>query len=190
MESSILSIELVEKSESPCLSAILCRFLLDSLPFSFLLQNWLPWRPYISMKLLVFIPLSFEQSFSQKTSFPENEFLCWATGEGGRKKLHGTTENLPSSKQSSEPRISESIYVLKLVMYNSGFLPKIQLCATIHSSLNKLCLTNSCGYFSLPRDLSSSSSQASKIPHPSKGFQTRTALPYLSMVTRHSTASR
>lgn len=93
------------------------------------------------MKLQVFIPLSFEQSFSEKTSFPENKILCWATGEGGRKKLHGTTENLPSSKQRPEAGISENIYVLKLVTYDSGFLPKIQLHATIHSSLNKLCVT-------------------------------------------------
>lgn len=93
------------------------------------------------MKLQVFIPVSFEQSFSEKTSFAENEFLCWATGEGGRKKLHGTTENLPSSKQSSGSRISANIYVLKLGMYDSGFLQKIQLYPTIHSSLNKLCVT-------------------------------------------------
>lgn len=122
-------------------SAISLQLLLDSLPFSFLVQNWLPWRPYISMKLQVFIPVSFEQLFSEKTSFPENEFLCWATRKGERKKLHGTTENLPSPKQSSGSWINENIYILKLGMYNSGFLPKMQLYPTIHSSLNKLCVT-------------------------------------------------
>lgn len=174
-------------------SAILCRFLLDSLPFSFLLQNWLPWRTYISMKLQVFIPVSFEQSFSEKTSFPENEFLCWATGEGGRQKLHGTTENLPSSKQSSESRISENIYVLKTRNVRFRF-------STKHPALSKnsqqskqiVChdLQIAVATPLYPGTLAAPHSQASEIPHPSKAFQNRTAMSYLSTVTEHSTASR
>lgn len=147
------------------------------------------------MKLQVFIPVSFEQSFSEKTSFPENEFLCWATRKGGRKKLQGTTENLPSSKQSSGSWISENIYILKPETRNVRFRFSTKNAALSNNSQQSkqtVChnLQIAVAVPLYPGTLAAPHSQASKIPHPSKAFQNRTALSYLLMVTRHSTASR
>lgn len=139
------------------------------------------------------IAVSFEQSFPEETSFVENECSCWATGEGRRKKFHGTTETLPSSKQSSGSRITENIFVLKLGIHNSGFLQKNPVLFN-NSQRSKETVWHNLGLsvaMSLyPGTLAAPYFPSSQIPHSSKPFHNRTALSYLLIVTRHSTASR